>query len=440
MPPLTQDPMTTPSGTRLPRLLAITLLTGIGAGLGGMILALILHFVQHVAYGYSIGAVISQESFLQGVSESPPMRRVLVLIGCGLVAGVGWWVLYRYGRPLVSIRKAVRTPEEPMPLPETLCHTLLQIVTVGLGSPLGREVAPREAGAALAGWLSSRAGLAVEESRIIVACGAGAGLAAVYNVPLGGALFILEVLLGTFRLSAALPAIATSVIAALVAWIGLGDEVQYPVMAFAISPSLVVWSIATGPIFGVAAYGFMRMAATISAMAPQNWRLLPACLLAFTFIGLLATGFPQLLGNGKGPIQLGFANDLPIGLAATLLLLRLAVTMGALRAGAHGGLLTPSMTIGALLATVIGGLWTLAWPGDPSGAFAIIGATAFLASSMKMPLTAIALIVEFTHVSHDFLYPIFFAVAGSIAASRLCDLFYSAVDRSAISRAATPGA
>jgi hypothetical protein len=87
--------MTTLSGTRLPRLIAITLLTGIGAGLGGMMLALILHFVQHMAYGYSIGAVISQESFLQGVSESPPMRRVLVLIGCGLVGGAGWWVLYR---------------------------------------------------------------------------------------------------------------------------------------------------------------------------------------------------------------------------------------------------------------------------------------------------------------------------------------------------------
>ena len=85
---------------------------------------------------------------------------------------------------------------------------------------------------------------------------------------------ILEVLLGTFRLSAALPAIATSVIAALVAWIGLGDDVQYPVMAFAISPSLVVWSIATGPIFGVAAYGFTRMAAMPSRSSNEvitNW-------------------------------------------------------------------------------------------------------------------------------------------------------------------------
>jgi H+/Cl- antiporter ClcA len=73
------------------------------------------------------------------------------------------------------------------------------------------------------------------------------------------------------------------------------------------------------------------------------------------------------------------------------------------------------MTIGALLATVIGGLWTMLWPGEPLGAFALVGAGAFLASSMKMPLTAIALIVEFTHASQDVLFPVIFAVSGSCA-------------------------
>ena len=114
------------------------------------------------------------------------------------MAGLGWWALYRFGRPLVSIRQAVKSDDPRMPLVSTTVHALLQIVTVALGSPLGREVAPREIGSALAGWLSRRAGLSVAQSRIMVACGAGAGLAAVYNVPLGGAVFVLEVLLGTF--------------------------------------------------------------------------------------------------------------------------------------------------------------------------------------------------------------------------------------------------
>lgn len=411
--------MSMPQNMILPRLAIVTLLTGIGAGLGGMFLALVLHFVQHIAYGYSLGEVISTESFLQGISAATPTRRVLVLTLCGLLAGGGWWILYRYGRPLISIGKAVQTPDQIMPLSETTIHALLQTITVALGSPLGREGPPREIGAALAGWLSHRADLTVEESRILIASGAGAGLAAVYNVPLAGALFVLEVLLGTLSLSAVLPAMVTSAIAALVAWIGLGDEVQYPIEPFAISGSLIVWSILAGPILGLAAYGFKLVTARATENSPRDWRLMPSNLAVFLGIGLLAISFPQLLGNGKGPIQLSLDNDLPITLAALLLVLRLAVTLAALRAGARGGLLTPGMTIGALLATTLGGLWTIIWPGSPLGAFALVGAAAFLASSMRMPLTAIALILEFTRVGQDFLFPIIFAVSGSVATDRL---------------------
>ncbi|MBK8175124.1 MAG: chloride channel protein [Rhodospirillales bacterium] len=419
--------MSTEGKTPLHRLAVATVLTGTAAGVGGMSLALLLHVVQHLAYGYSLDAVISAESFLQGVSHASPLRRILVLTGCGALAGGGWWALYRYGRPLVSIRQAVQSPGQPMPLPETSVHALLQVVTVALGSPLGREVAPREIGAALGGWLSRRAGLTAEEGRILIACGAGAGLAAVYNVPLAGAFFVLEVLLGTFSLPAVLPALITSAIAARIAWIGLGDAVQYPVMPFATTGSLLVWSMLTGPVFGVAAYGFSRLATAMTAKSPRDWRLVPSALAVFAGIGVLAIGFPQLLGNGKGPIQLSLADDLSVVLALALLLLRVLVTLAALRVGAKGGMLTPGMTIGALLATVVGGLWTTIWPGEPLGAFALVGAGAFLASSMKMPLTAIALILEFTHVPQDVLFPVIFAVCGSCAADRLCDGWFSRV-------------
>jgi H+/Cl- antiporter ClcA len=418
--------MFTPQNTSLARFAIATLLTGIMAGLGGMGLALLLHFVQHVAYGYSLGEVISTESFLEGVRAASPLRRVLIVTLCGVLAGGGWWALYRYGRPLVSVKRAIQAPDQAVPLPEISLHAALQMITVALGSPLGREGAPREIGSALAGWLSRRVGLAAEESRILIACGAGAGLAAVYNVPLAGAIFVLEVLLCTFSLSAALPALATSAIAALVAWIGLGDEVQYPVMPLAISGSLIVWSILAGPILGAAAYAFKRISAIATQNSPRDWRLMPVNLAVFFVIGLMAIGFPQLLGNGKGPIQLSLANDLSVSLAAILLVLRLLVTLAALRAGAKGGLLTPGMTIGALLATILGGLWALIWPGNPLGAFALIGAAAFLASSMRMPLTAIALILEFTRVGQDFLFPIIFAVSGSLAADRLCSMYFSA--------------
>lgn len=401
------------------RLVFATLLTGVVAGVGGMLLALLLHAIQHFAFGYSPNAIISKESFLEGVSAANASRRLYVLIFCGLIAGIGWYLLYRFGKPLISIANAVKNPYKPMPFFSTLIHALLQIITVALGSPLGREVAPREVGAIGAGWLAQRFHLTVAETRILVACGAGAGLAAVYNVPLGGAVFALEVLLGAFSLELLIPAICTSSIAALVAWIGLGNESQYHLPPLDITSGLVIWSVICGPLFGIAANLFTRIMTQARKQARRNWQMPVFCLLNFAILGLLAAWFPQLLGNGKGPAQITFDSEITLYLASGLLLLKLLAIWGSLRSGAEGGLLTPGLSNGALLACIFGIIWNHFWPGTAIGAFAIVGAAAFLASSMKMPITAVVLILEFTRVNHDFLIPILFAVTGSIATSTL---------------------
>jgi hypothetical protein len=154
----------------------LTVAVGITSGLGGMSLGLLLRFIQHVTFGYSLHSLVSIESFLEGVIEASPSRRSVGLCTCGVVAGIGWWAISRFGRPLVSIDKAVNDSESRMPLLSTILHDLLQIVTAALGSPLGREVAPREFGAVVASWLSDRTGLSAEYRQIMVACGAGAGI------------------------------------------------------------------------------------------------------------------------------------------------------------------------------------------------------------------------------------------------------------------------
>ncbi|MGV8918027.1 MAG: chloride channel protein [Pseudomonas sp.] len=412
---------------------AVVILTGVGAGLGGTLLAMLLHTIQHLAYGYGQDSLTSHESFLIGVSSASPERRVLVLVLCGLAAGVGWWLIYRFGRPLLSIKKALSADAQPMPPKTTLAHAILQIITVALGSPLGREVAPREVGALVGSWLSRRAQLPPDMHRLIVACGAGAGLAAVYNVPLGGAVFVLEVLIGSFSWSAAIIALATSAIGASIAWIGLGAQAQYVIPTLALSPELIFWSVLAGPLFGLAAFGFVRLTGHARQHAARGWQLPVLSLLNFTLIGCIAIYLPQVLGNGKGPAQLGFDSQLTIGLAAVLMVVKVMISTSTLRVGAEGGLLTPALAVGALMAIVLGGFWSMAWPGVALGAFAIVGAAAFLASSMSMPITAIVLVAEFTRIDHDFLVPIILAVVGSVCASRLCEMI--STSRSTMPRA-----
>ncbi|WP_083253874.1 chloride channel protein [Pandoraea sp. ISTKB] len=424
-----REPATTSTddvrATPLVTLAVVTILTGVGAGIGGTLLAALLHIVQHLAFGYAQDQVFGAQSFLTGVTAASAERRFAVLTLCGVVAGLGWYAVHRYGAKLVSIKEAVGRAR-PMPVGSTLAHALLQIVTVALGSPLGREVAPREIGALVADQLARRAGLSTEHCRLLVACGAGAGLAAVYNVPLGGAIFVLEVLLGTFAWRAVLPAFATSAIAAAVAWIGMGAEQQYTIPTFDVTAPLVGWSLVCGPLVGVAAWAYARLTESARANAPRDWRAPVFALANFMVLGLVIAWYPQLPGNGKGPASLAFNGELVTALAFVLLVLRVAFTWSSLRAGAAGGLLTPGLANGALLAVVLAGVWNGALPQGwemsvALGAAALIGATAFLAVSMRMPITAVVLALEFTHVNQDFLAPMLLAVAGAACTARWLD-------------------
>lgn len=407
----------------LTRLLAV-IVTGFIAGLAGMALALLLHAVQHVAFGYSIDHIISTESFLQGVSASEPLRRVAVIFSAGLVAGFGWWLLGRYGRKRVSIKSAVSSGSR-MPTGTTLIHTLLQIITVALGSPLGREVAPRELGALSAGLLARRFGLYEDETRTLIACGAGAGLAAVYNVPLAGALFTLEVLLISFSWDKALAALMTSAIAAWTATLGLGNESQYHFVSGTLSHSFSFWAIAAGPLLGLAAWLFRKATGAARAGVKANWQMPVISLLAFSLLAALSLYFPQLPGNGKGPMQLAISDALDYQHAAILLGLKLVVILAVLRGGAEGGLLTPGLTVGGLLSLLLCSLWQLIFPGGDCASFALVGGAAFLAASMQMPITAVVLVMEFTHMDHSYFVPALLCAAGAFITCHMLDKNYA---------------
>lgn len=408
-----------PSLSRGITLFYLSVIVGVGAGFLGLSLALLLHWIQHTAYGYSLDRIISNISFYEGVSLASPERRFFCLFLCGLIAGLGWYWLYRYGKPLVSIKEALSGIKK-MPFLSTAIHALLQISTIALGSPLGREVAPRELGALWAAWLTEKVALSAEETKIMIACGAGAGLAAVYNVPLGGALFTLEVLLATYRWSVLVPALMTSAIATLVSWTGLGIESVYQVPELHLNASIILWSICTGPVFGYSAFWFMRIANQQRQNAVHDKKIIWKTLLNFCFIGLLALYFPVILGNGKSLVQMEFTNTASIVLSALLLFLHCIITWTSLLSGAQGGLLTPSLANGALLAGVLGGLWNLFWPTIPFAGYVVIGGAAFLAAAQKMPLTAIVLIFEFTHIHFDFLVPMMIAVSEALIVYVFC--------------------
>lgn len=103
----------------------------------------------------------------------------------------------------------------------------------------------------------------------------------------------------------------------------------------------------------------------------------------------------------------------------------MVVILAVLRSGAEGGLLTPGLAVGGLTSLLLCMLWQQLLPGGDYGSFALVGAAAFLAASMQMPLTAVALVMEFTHMDHSYLAPTLLCAAGAFLTCRILDKNYS---------------
>ncbi len=334
-----------------------------------------------------------------------------------------------------EISEAIWLGRARLELVPSLIRGVVAIVTVGMGASLGREAAPQLAGAALASELCDRNGKTITPSqrRLLVAAGAGAGMAAVYNVPFGGALFALEVLLGSLALPLVLPALLTSILATAVAWIVISTGPTFAIGSFHVAGTQVVWAAIVGPLAGLVAVGWVRLVTLANRARPQRRAVrLIAPIVIFAALGAIAIRYPQVLGNGIDLSQLAFAGSLSLGLFAVLLALKPLVTAACLASGSPGGLFMPTLTLGVLFGAVSGHLWSELWPGSPIGSYALIGGGAVLAAAMQGPIAATVLILELTGSGGSLTVPLLLAVGEATVLARLLNApsIYSAGSRS----------
>lgn len=389
---------------------------GVTSGLTGIALTLLLHTVQHLAFGYT------ENTFLVGVEAASDTRRVLAVTVGGLLVSIGWWRhRSRFGADAVSVTRALRERGTGLPLVATVLDAALQVVAVGAGASLGREGAPRQTAAALAAWVSDRLRLDGADRRVLIACGAGAGLAAVYDVPVAGALFTLEVLLVSRASRDVIAALVTAAIATVVTWPVLSDRPAYLVSRLSFSWAVLAWAVLCAPLACLVGIGFRRYATVMRRHAPTGWLIVPVMTLGFGGLGLLGTAYPQLLGNGKGPAELAFTGAAGLGLVLTLLILKPLVTGGCLAVGAIGGLLTPALATGACLGAAAGQIGIQLGLAVSPGACALVGAAAVLAVTQRALFTAMVFPVEVVHTGLTLAAPIVVASVGAIVLARTMD-------------------
>lgn len=257
------------------RLSVATVLHGLASGLVGVFVAELIFLCQKVAYGADDET--AKGGFRMIAESAPEWRRFLAVLFGGVIGAVGWFWLRGVDPAIVSVDASMKKGAK-MPPVMTLLNAMLQDIVVAFGGSFGREAAPREIAAMIGGTIADAFRLEPKDRRTLVACGTGAGLAAVYSVPMSGVFYTLEHIL-EWDLSprVALPAILTSCLATYVTAVtGMVDtDGLYNMQLFSYRPPTryrMFWAVAIGPIAGVAAAGFQRLIIFVRAFRPKGRR------------------------------------------------------------------------------------------------------------------------------------------------------------------------
>ena len=373
------------------KLFLAVILQGIVSGLSGIFLHYLLEMVEELAFG----RLEHHSGFLtDGVSSS---RIGLSLIIVGLGSSLVWYFLQK-GSKIYSIKAQMKdeTSRYKLHFLRQLFHSIWQIIAVGGGAPIGKEAAPREIGTLFAGPIGKICFLSKKDQVFLLACGAGAGLAAVYQVPLTSVFFVFETLGIALSIKRFILVGLTTYVSTYTAGLVISDHALYQIPAIAwslkemwIIPLLLLFLTPLAWLFG-------RLSKEVSSNRIKDKRVLLTLPTAFLFLAGLASYFPHLLGNGRMMAQevLNGSNGKTVFL---LFILKALVVLITLWAGAYGGTLTPSFALGmagaALLSMIIGL--------DSQPTVLLLGSVCFLSVTLRAPISATGLVISFTGLGID---------------------------------------
>ena len=381
-----------------PRFLLAATVAGVAAGLIGIAMALLLELFESLFYGVTHGGL------LERLAVAPPWRRVLAPAMGGLIAGGMWWWLRATGgvadvETAVADRSGEAAPR--MGLARPFLDALTQVLTVGSGNSVGREGAPRLAAGAVAARLTTLLGIGRTEGAILIASAAGAGLAAMYNAPLGGAAYAVElVMVSGIRRRGALVAVPVCVIATLVSWLHSHGRPAFEVASQGLSSGTVLGLVLLVPVAAALGVGARRLWSWMLARRVRAVRWLPVAIgVAGLITGLVSLWVPAVVGNGRDAMEVALGAHVPedsSGASSAVLVVLLGIvalkpilTGLTLGAGATGGRLAPSLAVGSSAGAALAIALQAGGVEASISVLAMAGAGAVLATTQKAPVFGI---------------------------------------------------
>jgi chloride channel protein, CIC family len=361
--------------------------------------------------------------FLKLAEWQPAWRLALVPAMGGLLAGlVLWFGLRLLGNPgLTNLLEVVVAGDGRLPFRAGLVNALSSLLSISTGATIGREGLAIQLSATVCSKLGQWAKWPPYRLRLLVACGAAAGLSCALNAPIAGALFAAQIVLGNFSMGLFAPAVVSSVVAAVVSRTLLGLEHWYDVPAFEFTQlGQLPWFLVLGICCGALGAVFLKLLRWSDALysrltVPLYIRMAVAGLA----VGCLAVRWPEVLGNGYDGTAEILQHSLTLTVLLSIFLVRLLSTVITVGAGTVGGVFTPTLFLGAGLGSVLGGClhqFHIA-TNLPPVVFALVGMGGMLAATTHSPLLAIIAIFELS-LNYSVMPPLMLACAVATLVAR----------------------
>ncbi len=411
----------------LPVLVVLAFIIGVVAALGAVVFRYMIAVVHNLFFLGQFSSIYNANAF-DAASPWGPLIILAPVIG-GLVVV---WLVQTFapeakGHGVPEVMFAIYHNKGNVRGIVAVVKSIASAISIGSGASVGREGPIIQIGASFGSTLARVLHLARWQKITLLSAGAGAGIAATFNTPLGGVLFAVELLLPEVSNRTFLPVVVATTTATSIARyvFGLAPAFYVPEAAFpsgfSIDSPLILGSFGLlGLAAGVVSWAFIRFLAWCEDIFPK----LPGNAYTQNIIGMLVigvllyvfeltTGQPQTAGVGYATIQ-SILNGDTVGFALLVALFvgKLFATSVSLGAGASGGVFSPSLFIGATLGAACGALGGYFFPNEGFSVieFAVVGMGAIVGGATGASMTAIVMIFEMTR-DYNVIVPLVVAVA-----------------------------
>lgn len=417
-------------------ILSLSLIAVLVGALTGVVAILFRHLIVLIDNAFFLGSLSLEEPAGQLIAPGPWGAGIIlvpVLGGLGVVFLIRNFAPEARGGGVPEVMDAIYYREGRIRPKVAVVKSLASALSIGSGASVGQEGPIIQIGSAFGSSVAQALGLLAWQRITLLACGAGAGIAATFNTPLGGVMFAIELMMPEVSARTFLPVVLATGTATYVGRLFYGAEPLF-LVAFSALPETEPLDVArlagfvgVGVLCGLGAYAFVRVLALFDRLFAQlsgggylQHALGMALVGAMMYLLAQTYGYYLIEGTGHATIQAILTGEIAaLTMLAVLFVAKLVATVLSLSSGAAGGIFSPSLLLGAALGGALAAGLDCLWPeaGFTVPEFAIVGMAAMIGGATGAAMTAIVTIFELTR-DYNVIVPMILATALAIGIRR----------------------